>query len=451
MPIGASKVGALGGLVPGGTETFNAPGTFSIPPGVKIVSITGVGGTGNPGNSGTAGSSGNPGTGGGGGSGGAAICTNRCPTPPLHTAKAGGAGGSGGAGAGGAGGVCTSPPSNNLPVKTSQNPATAGNAGSGGSAGCAGNPGNTGCTSTALGQNFVGGAGGNGGAAGNAGNGGTGGSIGNGGGNKNEPPGYQANVNLSGNGGNGGSGGGVFSPAALTPGCPRLFVGHSPATCMNPFPFACGSFKFLGSSAIGGGGGAGDTNSGQTIPTYNLRNPSKLNGLAAPNQVGIGAGGPPAPPNGAAGAPIVPSPSTTGPGRVRAGLQFALGGNPGGGRGGIGHTVGQSCPPTTGTYKTYNGIWYISGLGGTNARAGGGGGAGGYQHGPCPNVSVSGGGGGGGGRGNLGNAGGNGGAGNPGTAATPSTANCVPVTPGCTAPITVASPGGQVVISWNPQ
>jgi hypothetical protein len=98
---------------------------------------------------------------------------------------------------------------------------------------------------------------------------------------------------------------------------------------MNPFPFACGSFKFLGSSAIGGGGGAGDTNSGQTIPTYNLRNPSKLNGLAAPNQVGIGAGGPPAPPNGAAGAPIVPSPSTTGPGRVRAGLQFALGGNPG--------------------------------------------------------------------------------------------------------------------------
>jgi hypothetical protein len=51
MPIGSSKLGVLGaGLVPGGTETFNAPGTFSIPPGVKKVSITGRGGTGNPGN-----------------------------------------------------------------------------------------------------------------------------------------------------------------------------------------------------------------------------------------------------------------------------------------------------------------------------------------------------------------------------------------------------------------
>jgi len=79
MPIGASKVGALGGLVPGGTVTFNAPGTFSIPPGVKKVSITGVGGAGNPGNSGTAGNPGNLGTGGGGGAGGAGnIRSGRC-------------------------------------------------------------------------------------------------------------------------------------------------------------------------------------------------------------------------------------------------------------------------------------------------------------------------------------------------------------------------------------
>jgi hypothetical protein len=50
MPIGSSKLGVLGaGLVPGGTETFNASGTFSIPPGVKKVSVTGVGGAGNPG------------------------------------------------------------------------------------------------------------------------------------------------------------------------------------------------------------------------------------------------------------------------------------------------------------------------------------------------------------------------------------------------------------------
>jgi hypothetical protein len=62
MPIGSSKLGVLGaGLVPGGTETFNAPGTFSIPPGVKKVSITGIGGSGNPGTTGTAGNPGNPG------------------------------------------------------------------------------------------------------------------------------------------------------------------------------------------------------------------------------------------------------------------------------------------------------------------------------------------------------------------------------------------------------
>jgi hypothetical protein len=61
------------------------------------------------------------------------------------------------------------------------------------------------------------------------------------------------------------------------------------------------------------------------------------------------------------------------------------------------------------------------------------------------------GGGGGGGRGNAGNAGGCGGAGGCGVAGTPATFNCVPVTPGGTAPITVGSPGGQIVISWNPQ
>jgi hypothetical protein len=36
MPIGSSKLGVLGaGLVPGGTETFNTSGTFSIPPGCE--------------------------------------------------------------------------------------------------------------------------------------------------------------------------------------------------------------------------------------------------------------------------------------------------------------------------------------------------------------------------------------------------------------------------------
>ena len=67
MPIGTSKVGALGGLVPGGTETFNASGTFCVPPGVKKVSVTGVGGTGNPGNPGNTGNPGVFGTGAGAG------------------------------------------------------------------------------------------------------------------------------------------------------------------------------------------------------------------------------------------------------------------------------------------------------------------------------------------------------------------------------------------------
>jgi hypothetical protein len=81
-------------------------------------------------------------------------------------------------------------------------------------------------------------------------------------------------------------------------------------------------------------------------------------------------------------------------------------------------------------------------------RAGGGGGAAGA----CSNVLQwrGGGGGGGGGRGNVGNAGGT--SSTPtGSAANPQTFNCVPVTPGGSSPITVATPGGQVVISWNPQ
>jgi hypothetical protein len=48
----------------------------------------------------------------------------------------------------------------------------------------------------------------------------------------------------------------------------------------------------------------------------------------------------------------------------------------------------------------------------------------------------------------VGNAG-NGG--NPGNNATPSTSNCVAVTPGTNYPITVGGPGGQFVVSWNPQ
>ena len=62
MPIGTSKIGILGGQVPGGSQTFNSPGTFVVPLGVTTVNITGKGGNGTPGNPGTAGTVGNPGT-----------------------------------------------------------------------------------------------------------------------------------------------------------------------------------------------------------------------------------------------------------------------------------------------------------------------------------------------------------------------------------------------------
>jgi hypothetical protein len=40
MPIGTSKVGLFGGkpTVLAGCETFNAPGTFTVPEGLEIVS-----------------------------------------------------------------------------------------------------------------------------------------------------------------------------------------------------------------------------------------------------------------------------------------------------------------------------------------------------------------------------------------------------------------------------
>jgi hypothetical protein len=259
MPIGSSKLGVLGaGLVPGGTETFNAPGTFSIPPGVKKVSITGIGGTGNPGTSGTAGNAGNPGTGAGGGGGGGRFFA------PL--------------------------------------------------------------------------------------------------------PNTTANVVCPANRGEWGAGGG------------------------------------------GGGGGAGETN----------------DGTAGGNQTC--------------------SPKTswnaTGPNAGRCASPRAAGGNPGGGSGGsLGFRRSSSC--VVSPVKR-------PGDAATAPRAGGGGGAGGSMQRSCV-YRWAGGGSGGGGRGNAGNPGGCGGAGGCGVAGTPATFNCVPVTPGCTAPITVGSPGGQVVISWNPQ
>lgn len=432
MPIGTSKIGVLGaGTVPGGCQTFNAPGTFSVPPGVSRVNITGRGGTGNPGNPGNPGNSGNLGIGGTGGGGGGITCSPRNP----------------GGGGGGVwntfpiinnsitlGGFSGGPPGCQVPsFDGGPGPGgTSGNAGSAGSAGSAGNPGGT---SSGLGQNFTGGAGGAAGNAGNAGNGGGGGGGGNGGGRNNRvnPCGPTPGGGNAGNGGcsagNGGAGGGNVS---------------------NPSGYRGGA----------GGGGAGATNSGSSgspgdnSPTCPIGN--RAYGTSAGNTSGFSVN-----PN-----QCWPVPS----GSTAFNVSFNpcnSGGMGGGGcAGNIGYKGGNvfntspinanlpstnqsqsrmrhpicSYGPTLGPITSSN----------PAVRSGGGGGGGaGASTSLNPNLRGAGGGG-GGGRGGAGGAGGSGGTGGSGSAGTPSTFNCVSVTPGGSSPITVAS-GGQIVISWNPQ
>jgi len=473
MPIGASKVGALGGLVPGGTETFNAPGTFSIPPGVKKVSVTGVGGTGNPGNSGTAGNPGNPGGGAGGGGGGGG--SSPCPFVPITSGGSGGA--SPGGGNGGAGGN-QNPPSF---FANAGSPGNAGNNGTAGSAGSTGNPGNAGGTSSALGQNFAGGPGGNAGAAGNAGNQGNGGTAGNGGAEMNRSPSFPNTGVAVGNGGNGGGAGvaanlkGTNAPYTCArngetlPGQRTRFYNNSNPGLYMQFCY----LSPIGGSSHGGGGGAGDVNSGTNfnipgqkagnrfVTATSIENPTPPSIIPAP--IAPGPYNHPGQPVCIINASLAPLNS---PPTARNSVAFftravplrGAGGNPGGGAGGYGGVFGYrgwTSPPVmpmtaSANYTSQNIGLTNSGFSATNARAGGGGGGGGLAlDNPC--IPNGGGGGGGGGRGNAGNAGGAGGSGGSGVAATPSTVNCVPVTPGGTAPITVASPGGQIVISWNPQ
>jgi hypothetical protein len=444
MPIGSSKLGVLGaGLVPGGTETFNAPGTFSIPPGVKKVSITGVGGTGNPGNPGNAGNAGSPGSGGGGGggstnvSGGVAFTSGpinvfnnqlNIPSPLINPSNAW----------------------NELPAPSPFNPRVrkggsgnssnqgtagqSGNSGSSGSAGNAGQAGNPGQASSGLGNNFAGGSGGNAGNAGSAGTGGSGGQGGGGGAKGNAP----SNTPIPGAaGGNGGGAGGANAANLPSAG---VFAGGT------------------------GGGGAGATNDGQPGSTrapvgiFNDSFACAFNNYPA----NVSQGGNDA--NACAMATLNPVPVFPWPYRFpsNGGVNLA---------GGLG---GSSCPQGfINVYATHvrmygGGYTPIAGPGpnvscrvpqlgarfnntpdNSNLWRAGGGGAGSPQE-PSASNAITGASG-GGGRGNAGNAGGSGGAGGTGGAGAPQTFNCVPVTPGCTAPITVGSPGGQIVISWNPQ
>ena len=101
MPIGAGKAGVLGaGLVPGGSETFNSSGTYTVPAGVTKVNVTGVGAAGTAGNPGNAGGAG---PGGAGGSGGHA---RSCPSGCIVNYPNIGTGYAGGTGAGGSGNTC---------------------------------------------------------------------------------------------------------------------------------------------------------------------------------------------------------------------------------------------------------------------------------------------------------------------------------------------------------
>jgi hypothetical protein len=54
MPAGTPKVNLFGGkkLTPGGSQTFNASGTWTAPTGITKVTVNGRGGTGNAGNAG---------------------------------------------------------------------------------------------------------------------------------------------------------------------------------------------------------------------------------------------------------------------------------------------------------------------------------------------------------------------------------------------------------------
>jgi hypothetical protein len=467
MPIGSSKLGVLGaGLVPGGTETFNAPGTFSIPPGVKKVSITGKGGTGNPG---VAGNPGNPGN--------------------LGNGAGGGAGATGGFGTQGQVGGLAFIASNSF-TKTGRsgpnlwisgqeviaggrystsvnNPGQSGcqgNSGNAGSVGDAGTAGNTGQSSSALCNTFPGGAGGNAPPGGNAGNAGTGGQGGGGG--LIAPPSPNTCAGAGGAGGNGGGAGGAGSPSDINLPCyptsnggwggggasanadGQAGVSAVPAARCNAQRGAGGfdnncvfpnGFNIIAANRLRRSVATGNCPLPNTSPTIvnNIR--SIAGGFG-----GACTGSPVANVQGAAPGCLcvsfTPSPSLnyerSNPVYI-SGIQFRPGSPP------------QFGPQGPGIFSPCEAI--RPGLtDNSNIFRAGGGGGGGSVGSASPSARGSGGGGGGGGRGNAGNAGGP----SPtisGSAANPVTYNCVPVTPGTPTPITVGTPGGQVVISWNPQ
>lgn len=301
----------------------------------------------------------------------------------------GGPGNSSTRGAGGAGGKGGSLPQLNNPC----GPANQGKPGGNGRPGLAGNtgsPGNVGTASTAFSLNFAGGAAGNGGAGGPAGPSGANGAAAN-------------NVPSNSNG-----------PGAINP-CGPSLGGRGAAGSGNSFyaPFNC-SFEKQGRGGGGGGGqksGPGSGPSPYVCPTYKAQS---VNGSA----------------------------STDGQSAAAVSFENSIP-NQNKGRGGDG-----SCAPTFSSINAADpGFPAVSynGFGGPTMSVAGGGGGGGA----AANTGKGAGGGAGGVAASAGQFCGS--AGNPGSTANPTTSNCISVTPGASYPISVASPGGQILISWNPQ
>lgn len=225
MPIGTSKVGLFGGRIPipAGSQTFNSPGTFVVPEGLEIVTVSGNGSSGNPGNPGGAGTGGCSGAG-----GSAGTLYNACPIAPNQNWNY----------------------NPGLDVK----PGGASRQAPGGP-GLSGNPGNAGATTSALGQTFTNG---NGGTGGNAGNPGASGNPGNAGNSSNiaraGPPGSACSPTDF-----GGSGGSSNVPPLNTGG--TGMKGRAQSTD-NPPPISIQMIEVFGGH---GGSGAGSSSPGQYL------------------------------------------------------------------------------------------------------------------------------------------------------------------------------------------
>jgi hypothetical protein len=299
MPIGTSKVGLFGGkpTVLAGCETFNSPGTFTVPEGLEIVSVTGRGASGNPGNSGNNGGSGAGGNGGGGGCG------------LLFNGRAGGSGGnSQGGGNPGSPGNAGNPSTALCFTFTAGN---GGTGGTGGNAGSAGNPGGAGNPSNPSTS-------GNGGAQGLEGDYPEGNpNLRRGGFGARGSGGFFLCVEYAGGGGGGGGGGTVPSRACSQSPCGGIS--------------GCG---YGGGGCEGGNGGRGALDyQGNGLGFLNPRNATAGGNGNQPCVVGGGGGG-----------------GGSGPYNNRAGA----GGGGGGGAGGAGNPGNPGNPGNSGTPSTQN-------------------------------------------------------------------------------------------------